>query len=171
MIRKTCNRCGENKEISEYYKCSTNKDGYRNFCKSCSTEMVDYYNNREDILKRRKEKRHENREKNRTYNREYYRKNRERINRQRRIKYKKEGKSENDAEWRRRYELMKRMSSSNVIFHTPEEWKDLCKKYDYICQKCKKQFPIEKLTRDHIKPISKGGFDNIENMISSSILS
>lgn len=50
-------------------------------------------------------------------------------------------------------------------FHTREEWVALCQFFDYKCVKCGNQFPLEKLTRDHIIPISMpGSTDFIKNI-------
>ena len=35
---KTCNKCGEAKEFSEFYKSKISKDGYRSECKTCNKE-------------------------------------------------------------------------------------------------------------------------------------
>lgn len=35
MSTKICNKCGEEKELSEFYKCQGNKDGLHNHCKTC----------------------------------------------------------------------------------------------------------------------------------------
>ena len=45
--------------------------------------------------------------------------------------------------------------------HTLEEWHALQKFYRFRCAKCGKK---RKLTRDHIKPITQGGSDNIDNI-------
>lgn len=45
--------------------------------------------------------------------------------------------------------------------HTLGEWKSLKKKFDYKCAICKEEKP---LTKDHIRPLSKGGSDYIENI-------
>lgn len=45
--------------------------------------------------------------------------------------------------------------------HTYEEWKEKLKENDYSCVCCESQ---EKITKDHIIPLSKGGTDNIDNL-------
>ncbi len=36
---KKCTKCGEEKELSEFYKKPLNKDGYTNSCKVCSIKL------------------------------------------------------------------------------------------------------------------------------------
>ena len=49
---KTCNRCEENKPLTEFYKNKSSSDGYKSICKSCELEgkkvfySKDYYRNR-----------------------------------------------------------------------------------------------------------------------------
>ena len=45
--------------------------------------------------------------------------------------------------------------------HTLEEWNDLKNRYGNVCAFCGSD---EKLTKDHIIPLSKGGSDYIENI-------
>jgi len=45
--------------------------------------------------------------------------------------------------------------------YTVAEWKSLCKAAGYKCLDCGKR---EKLTADHVMPISKGGTSNIDNI-------
>lgn len=60
----------------------------------------------------------------------------------------------------------RRMAIGN---HTLEQWEELKKKYNYCCVICGMQEPftdqrIQKLTEDHIIPISKKGTNYIENI-------
>jgi len=53
--------------------------------------------------------------------------------------------------------------------HTLEEWEELKKKHDYRCAICDEREPFvgqksERLTEDHIVPLSKGGTDDIGNI-------
>ncbi len=47
--------------------------------------------------------------------------------------------------------------------HTKEEWEEKKKQYDYKCIYCGKK--PNKLTKDHVIPISRGGKNNIENIV------
>jgi 5-methylcytosine-specific restriction endonuclease McrA len=55
--------------------------------------------------------------------------------------------------------------------HTFEEWQELIKKHDFKCYYCKERMAKEdsplKWTRDHIIPLSRGGSDDINNIVPS----
>lgn len=61
---------------------------------------------------------------------------------------------------KRRIELRK----NNGGFHSIGEWEHLKALYGWTCPRCWKKEPQIKLTRDHIKPLTKGGNDDIENI-------
>lgn len=46
----------------------------------------------------------------------------------------------------------------------PIYWTWLCRELNFFCQICGYQFPLEKLTVDHIIPLNKGGGNNWENI-------
>lgn len=53
--------------------------------------------------------------------------------------------------------------------HTFQQWEELKKKYNYCCADCGMQEPFtnqffQRLTEDHIIPLSKGGSNFIENI-------
>jgi len=48
MPNKTCTKCGIEKDVSEFYKNKTHKDGLRSQCKQCMRGY--YYENREEVL-------------------------------------------------------------------------------------------------------------------------
>ncbi len=47
---------------------------------------------------------------------------------------------------------------------TSDQWYKLCEFYNFQCLKCKKQFPLDKLVADHVKPVAKGGSSFIWNI-------
>lgn len=63
---KKCKKCGIEKELTEFYKEKTTRDGFQTSCKMCHAEKEkEYYkNNKEQIAKRKKE---------------YYKRNKERL--------------------------------------------------------------------------------------------
>jgi len=79
---KTCSKCKLEKDLSDFYKKTASKDGYRSECKICN-----------NILSRK-------------YKREYYHKNKENINKDSIGKYLKEYKEKNKDKinsWRKNY--------------------------------------------------------------------
>jgi len=48
--------------------------------------------------------------------------------------------------------------------YTPPEWYALCEFYNFHCLMCNQEFPFDKLTVDHVKPVSKGGTSFIWNL-------
>jgi 5-methylcytosine-specific restriction endonuclease McrA len=46
--------------------------------------------------------------------------------------------------------------------HTQEEWLSLCARYDNKCAYCRSD---ARLSRDHVMPLTRGGTDNIDNIL------
>jgi len=56
------------------------------------------------------------------------------------------------------------MKNHNGGKHTLKEWEDLKNKYGFTCPCCHESEPDIKLTEDHIKPLSRGGSNSIDNI-------
>jgi 5-methylcytosine-specific restriction endonuclease McrA len=89
--------------------------------------------------------------------------------------YKKNRKKRMNAvlDWRRKHPDKVREYNKNhtkaIGKHTLKEWEQLKKKFNYCCAACGRQEPFtdlwyEKLTEDHIIPVSKGGTNYIDNI-------
>ena len=89
---KTCTKCGETKEFSEFSKDKAKKDGYSCWCKGCVKEyrqankeklneyFKEYYqSNKEKVGEINKKYHQANKEKISEYKKEYYQSNREKI--------------------------------------------------------------------------------------------
>ncbi len=48
--------------------------------------------------------------------------------------------------------------------HNRAQWKALKAFYDFTCLRCGRRVPEIKLTKDHIRPLARGGTDFIENI-------
>lgn len=82
---KTCTKCKVEKELSEFYKNKTKKDGFHFHCKECTKQYFAEYqkqyhrNNREKLAEQGKKYRQKNRVKRAEYRKQYYQDNREKF--------------------------------------------------------------------------------------------
>lgn len=97
---KTCPKCKENKNLDEFSKDSSRKDGVCYFCKACTNKRYDekrdlhnkrkreyYQENKDEILSKMKVYREKNKEKRSKQSKEYHQKNKERENKRMRENY------------------------------------------------------------------------------------
>ena len=75
---KRCCRCKEEKDLKEFNKDKSSKDGRQNKCKICQKQY--YQMNKEKKKQYQKEYNHMNREKIKEYQKEHYQLNKEKIN-------------------------------------------------------------------------------------------
>ena len=80
---KKCTKCGIEKELTEFYKDKSKKDGVKTQCKVCCSEAKREYRQRPDVREHSKQRNKEYYSQNRTEIRqrqkEHYQKNREAI--------------------------------------------------------------------------------------------
>lgn len=81
MVKKNCNKCGVERELEDFTKDCTKKDGLRTICKICSKEK--YQQNRDNEILRVKNYQKNNREKVLTqkliYSKKYFIKNYDKV--------------------------------------------------------------------------------------------
>lgn len=139
---KQCSQCKQWKNESEYYKCSTSKDGLNTRCKDC----IKAYQQREDV-----------KERNRKIGHEYYLKVKETEEYKKKAEAYRERKLELNAKWREENrEHMKKYAEENKEHHTEtskqykernkiyyqEHKKEIEEKYPTkICSRCKQNLP------------------------------
>jgi 5-methylcytosine-specific restriction endonuclease McrA len=158
----------------EYYQ--KHKDKWRGYYQARREEILERAAkrreaNREYLREERRRWYRENKEKVREYNKSYKEENSERLVELRRLHY--ENNPDRYRELSRRYrqnnpEKMReiraarraRMAAAEGRF-TAEEWLALCEKYDNRCLCCGAQ---EKLSVDHVIPLSRGGTNYIDNL-------
>lgn len=102
MNTKECTKCGEVKELSEFYKNKHAKDGYYWKCKACTKKYT--AENKKRKSEYDKKYREKNKDKLKEQRKEYQENNKEKIAKQRRIHYlgNKEAKAEYDKKYRER---------------------------------------------------------------------
>ncbi len=178
MTKKTkmCSKCKETKSIKEFGNQKATKDGLYRWCERCcraymSTPERRKYQ-REYQRERRKNFSEEQRERRRKYEREYGRTEKAKARKKR---YSQSEKAREYSRNYRRSDVAKSQKSKRQAirrtrktqaggYYTDVEWRKLCEFYDFCCLKCNGKFPFEKLTIDHVKPVSKGGTSFVWNL-------
>jgi len=159
MNTKLCTKCNTTKSTTEFYKQTSQKDGFQRYCKSCKSEMQKEYKEanleiikiktKEYKLKHREEiliKQKEYRDNNRDLARAYYEKNKEDILRkakeyrmenieaikesQKRWREEnKEKKALNGKAWREKNKVRLKIKSKQYRLKNEEKLKEVSKRY------------------------------------------
>ena len=130
---KQCNRCGEVKSTSLFYRHKQTKDGYLGQCKACvaARNKADYASNRE---------------RNKAYARDYHNKNREAVKEKMRARY------VANKDSRRDKALDKKLGKGASAFYKAEKAKsDKCR----ICGINESEAPKGRLAIDHCHETGK----------------
>lgn len=151
---KTCYQCKITKPITEFYRCSANKDGLQSYCRNCARIHVVAYQREHADAHRAASRRH--RQARPSVSRIYHDHNRAKINRY-------------HLQWQKRHgwkyaqyaRIRLHRKRGNGGSYTQEEWRALCEQFGNRCVCCGEK---TKLTVDHIIPVSKGGTSNIANL-------
>ena len=129
---KKCSKCGEEKELAEFSRDKSQKDGRYSKCKTCHKQY--YQANREKILEREKQYKQENREKIAEYKKQYQQANRDKSN----------------ARSQKRRAL-KRKAAGNATAA------EIQARFDYHGNRCYYCGCDGKMTIEHRIPLSRGG--------------
>lgn len=120
-----------------------------------------YHANREYVLQRSKERRVENPEKYKQmikdrrgkqsdYSKEYGKANREKLN-----KKLKKWRMENPGLNAKYRQDRRHRQKDSINIYSVDVWEETLRQFEYKCSYCNKE--VDKLTQDHIVPVSKGG--------------
>lgn len=161
MKTKQCSKCGENKNVSDFYKLASSPSGLQSRCKECCKSH--YEENKDYLLKQHYTWVENNREKHNEYSRKVYSNNPEKYRSAARAFYNTIiGKLNN------RIRQHKRRARKNEAqgTHTREDIKNIYSKQKGLCYWC--GIPVgNKYHIDHIIPLSRGGSNFPENLAVS----
>lgn len=192
MTDKKCPGCGQIKEIGEFYKNKSRRDGFHCYCKSCANiqhknyveankdrlreyDKAQYWLNHEKHLENKRASSQRNREGIRLRARERYIDDREAIlakDKEYRMKNKEKRRAsarryyaENSEAYKvraRERKMLKRKVSDGTITNTALV--ELYKNQEGLCGYC--SCDLESTTRhlDHIVPLSRGGLHTLVNV-------
>lgn len=152
---KVCTKCKIEKELSEFHKRKSSKDGLRSWCKECRRQ----YNkeNKEAIAEHKKQYCEKNKEAIAEKKKQYYEANKEVIAEKKKQYHKKNPHVALNGQIKRR----KRIGNEEI---TKEEWFEVMNKYEWKCLYCGCDLTKYNRSMDHIIPISKGGRNIKENI-------
>ena len=151
MKTKLCPKCGETKPISEFHKDKSRKSGVYSYCKKCNyISSRSYIKKKPDYYKEYQQKYHQahlekHREYMRKYSKERYRNNRELY---------------------RNYVRQYRARKRNSVFPSFDKINKRIIECGNNCIYCLGDFE----SIDHVIPLSKGGTNNINNLVPSCLL-
>lgn len=166
---KCCSKCGIDKPLTEFYKATGGKDGYRTDCKSCNRAKTKRWCDK--YVDRVREYTRTHKEQNAKHARKYDETHRRQRQIKHRIWYAQNTEKARAASrlWGKRnpekraanYNRYRTRLNDNGGSYTHEQFKKLCAYYQYRCLACGKR---KRLTADHVIPVSKGGIGDISNI-------
>ena len=139
---KRCNKCGDTKSVDEFYK-RYGTERYRHICKVCYS-LISKANYRINSVAKN--------EKSRQWARDHP---------VRAIEIRQKFERENRDKISAYVHNYRARVRGNGGKHTAKEWRDLCHKYGNKCLCCGS---CERLTKDHVVPVSRGGVNTIDNL-------
>ena len=150
-LPKQCHRCGRVKAPEAFPESARCIDGHRNVCKACrKAQNKEWSEANPERDKARRRRWLESRGIDPTA-----------YVRQWRAEHPEQDRANN-----RRSRLARRLRKMSASgSHTEREWLELVGRCMHSCMGCGRQLPLNDLTQDHITPLSKGGGDEIENIL------
>lgn len=138
---RTCSRCSEEKDMSEFHY-NKNHGRHAAYCKSCDKiAKKDYYQRNKQVVK-------------------------ERVagwqqNNQEKVKEYKRGWKKRNPDVAIVHKHTRRAAELSGGRYTAKEWRELCDFYGNVCLACGTS---DNITVDHVKPLSIGGTNTIDNL-------
>lgn len=154
--KKICRACKKSKLILDFFKRADSATGYRSKCKECFKKYTRIWRKNNKDKQASYARRSYIKNNLRDYYRKWRNRNRKKVRETSRLRKRANPDIAALHENRRRIRKL-----GNGGSHTIDEWNLVKKSQKHRCLKCKKK---KYLTRDHIKPISKGGSDDISNI-------
>lgn len=137
---KTCSRCSKEKELTQFH--FHKRWGYVAHCKNCDkiAKQEYYQKNKQKVKERVVNWQSSNQDKVKGYKREWKQRNPDAVT---------------------AHKNTRRAAALKGGKYTAKEWRDLCDFYGNVCLSCGTDKGI---TVDHVKPLSIGGTNTIDNL-------
>ena len=161
--QKRCCKCKKTKQVSEFHRDRSKKDGLQNWCMSCRRKWRAKYraDNKDRIAARTAKYRAANKDKIA----EYYEANKERIA----AKHAEWARNNSDKTRAKTHRYRGRRRKAEGTF-TADQWKARLAYHGYKCIYCgveKQDTPQKYLTMEHLIPLCRGGTNWASNLAPS----
>ncbi len=153
--KKHCRNCGENKLLSEFYLQSRPPRNHETICKECKKLRNNIARSKNRAHYQAYHRKWQSSPEWKEYLSAYHRRNKARI--LKRDKERPDYLANKNIRWHKRRARL----HGNGGNHTLEEWDALKRRFDHRCVHCRKR---KTLTKDHVKPLCKGGTNDIGNI-------
>lgn len=172
-ITKICTKCKEEKTLDLFYRQKGCYDGRRPECKKCSNLRIDRCHKDKPELKKlwSKTSRERNKDREKATKKKYFEKNKEIIIQKRKLKYleRKEYHKNKSHEWylNNKDKVMTKLRERKAKMlgaggrFTEKDWLEVLHRYGNSCLRCGSK---EKIVRDHVVPVSRGGVNTKYNI-------
>ena len=164
---KTCSKCGETKELTEFHKRNNRKCGYASHCKVCvNTRIRTHRKNNPEKTSAQSKRYYEN---NKKYHKDYYKKYYE-TNKKQILEQQEKYRQSAHGKEIHRITAMRRRANKAAAFHFPYTTNELQKHWLMVGVKPNKCYYCEEGKFEHIDhyvPLSKGGPDAKLNLVPS----
>lgn len=152
-------RIKEHRQSAEY-KARRREQRKAHSEKENAAALKRYYANRERYREQNRAWKENNRDRTREMGRAWQQRNLDRLRRRAKERYQLQEVRERRAHWQNARRLRQ---LTNGGAHTLAEWRHLVELHDHRCAYCGRN--DRRLSRDHIRPVSRGGRDDISNIL------
>lgn len=162
---RECSKCHNKKPLEEFYKDKSSSDGYGHVCKLClSVVHAAYHASHKEIISQKAKTWRLKNSEHLYYSKKQYREENQEAERARIISWQKAN-PEQEQERRRRGKMARRMRNQEnpVNDLTTTQWREILDAYGHRCVYCGRK--MQRLTMDHIIPLSKGGSHTASNVV------
>lgn len=162
---KVCTDCKEWHPLSLFNVEKQHSDGLASYCRNCTTRRTkEQWSKDPAFWNERNKASYQKHRPTRLASAHRYRdENYETVLEKGRVRGRKYRKN-NPGYWKKRDANRKERLANTETPFTAIEWAALCEQYKHTCLRCGKSVPEIELTIDHIKPLSRGGTNDISNI-------
>ena len=158
---KPCSKCKQSKPLGAFKRRTESPSTYQSWCRACTNAYQHdrYVKNKKAINAHRVTLRQMNPEKSQQYAHQWYLRNIDKVAKQ--SKAYKNAHPDKVTAWQNKRRATLQLALINDL--TSQDWQDIKVAFKFCCAYCGRK--LQRLTQDHITPLSKGGNHTKSNVV------